>query len=84
MITFSGTVTPIIRIYIKSDWKFSSVLHKLVSFWMFQNSSRTKRSHERHFGYQMGQKVCFQHKANIYRSYLQVYGQTKEASFYVL
>lgn len=30
---------------------------------------------------QMGLKVCFQHKSNIYKSYLQAHGQAEKASF---
>lgn len=63
---FSCTVIPIIQIYAKFDWKFSSVLHKLISFCMFQNSYPS--SHEQHIWCQMRLKLCFQRKPNIYRS----------------
>ena len=63
---FSCTVIPIIQIYAKFDWKFSLVLHKLISFCMFQNSYPS--SHEQYIWCQMRLKLCFQHKPNIYRS----------------
>lgn len=30
---------------------------------------------------QMGLKVCFQHKSNIYKSYLQAHGQAEKLDF---